>query len=761
MNIIRNQALLWRFALALALASAPICMAAGEPKAHVDHEGNPLPPEAVARVGSTRLRPGGMIRALAYTADGKTIVSATLEGSIQLWDAGTGKLRHTANIPEKAAYRQVLAVEGKIIHLFFSPGVYRALDADTGKELRQVKLADAANPAFTAMTPDGTTLAITYGDGTLRLIDLTNGKTSLTLKLDGDEIYSLAFSRDGKLLALGDAAGQVRLLDAATGNVRVQIPTPLKAVQHLAFAPDGKKLLTTGYVEEPAIVWNVPAGTELCRLAWDAKWLVFCSAFSPDSRCVALGSHQRYLPLYDVATGKEVRRFGPQSSSLCLAFTADGKTLAAGSNAGEIGQWEVATGKRLPASAEPLGGVQALRFTDGGKHLLVAGTAHAVYEWKTGRLVRQYPAAPTEVADSAALSPDGSLLAFQERGGRLVLWNTNTGKEQCSFKNAGSFWFAPLFTPDGKRLMAADWGGPIRVWDVAASNLLHELKSHTAFASALAVSSDGRWLASASNVGRNRDQAVRLWDLQTGHLLHQFLSDRDDLQRLAFSADGSVLAVTAMGSHRSKLAATVFLVDVATGTTRQSLPCDKVPALSLAFSPDSRTLATGSFAGPLCLWELATGKERHRFGGHAGEVTAVVCSADGTLLAASSSDAPLLIWDVYGKHATPPAPRPPMKVSACGRIWRARTRRLRFSPFAASLAMLAPLSRCCARLKPAEAADAKRLQQWLKDLDSEEFDVRQAADAELAKLGDRIETPLRQRLKPGSRWRRNGGCRRC
>lgn len=275
-------------------------------------------------------------------------------------------------------------MEGKIIHLFFSPGVYRALDADTGKELRQVKLADAANPAFTAMTPDGTTLAITYGDGTLRLIDLTNGKTSLTLKLDGDEIYSLAFSRDGKLLALGDAAGQVRLLDAATGNVRVQIPTPLKAVQHLAFAPDGKKLLTTGYVEEPAIVWNVPAGTELCRLAWDAKWLVFCSAFSPDSRCVALGSHQRYLPLYDVATGKEVRRFGPQSSSLCLAFTADGKTLAAGSNAGEIGQWEVATGKRLPASAEPLGGVQALRFTDGGKHLLVAGTAHAVYEWKTG-----------------------------------------------------------------------------------------------------------------------------------------------------------------------------------------------------------------------------------------------------------------------------------------------------------------------------------------------------------------------------------------
>lgn len=72
-----------------------------------------------------------------------------------------------------------------------------------------------------------------------------------------------------------------------------------------------------------------------------------------------------------------------------------------------------------------------------------------------------------------------------------------------------------------------------------------------------------------------------------------------------------------------------------------------------------------------------------------------------------------------------------------------------------------PRCRAAARLKPAEAADAKRLQQWLKDLDSEEFDVRQAADAELAKLGDRIETPLRQCLKPGSRWRRNGGCRRC
>src|SRR5215210_7416248 len=58
---------------------------------HVDHEGNPLPKEAVARLGSARLRTGGIIRGLGYSADGKTIVSTSTDDTLRWWDAGTGK----------------------------------------------------------------------------------------------------------------------------------------------------------------------------------------------------------------------------------------------------------------------------------------------------------------------------------------------------------------------------------------------------------------------------------------------------------------------------------------------------------------------------------------------------------------------------------------------------------------------------------------------------------------------------------------------
>jgi hypothetical protein len=173
---------------------------------------------------------------------------------------------------------------------------------------------------------------------------------------------------------------------------------------------------------------------------------------------------------------------------------------------------------------------------------------------------------------------------------------------------------------------------------------------------------------------------------------------------------------------------------------------------NLAFSPDARTLVTGDFDGQgLRLWEIATGKERWQFRGHTTGISSVVWSSDGALLASSSNDAPAFVWNVYGKQVGERLPSNPWTAEQSEKQWKklcgpdARVAFEAIRDLIRNSDSAIPLLRT--RLKPAEPLDPKRLKQWLQDLDGDAFEARQAAFAELGRLGDRIEAPLRQALK--------------
>lgn len=119
----------------------------------------------------------------------------------------------------------------------------------------------------------------------------------------------------------------------------------------------------------PVSIWNLRDGKEVQRLTHPFK-LAVSAAFSPDGKRVAIGGGRWGLVLWDVETGKEVRRLSPQGGVSKIAFSPNGKTLATASPRGAIRLWDTATGKLLPASADAdVQDVRHLRFSADGKRL--------------------------------------------------------------------------------------------------------------------------------------------------------------------------------------------------------------------------------------------------------------------------------------------------------------------------------------------------------------------------------------------------------
>ena len=738
----------WAIAVATAREQRPAVPGKPAPPPRVDLYGDPLPAGALVRLGTIRFRHDGRMLAVAYAADGKSLVTASEDRTVRRWDA----------------------VTGKELKRFPAPGIV-ALSAD--------------GTLFVSVDPDDPKAK---KDRTIRLWNTVTNQEAGRFEwlgrygdLGSANRLHAAFSRDGRTLAVGSyVANAILLWDVARGREIRRIE--YVGLNCLALAPDGKTLLTGS----DNVLWDVASGNKLRSLSVRYSYgSTAAAAFSADGRTLAVGGGDASVLLFDVATGRQLHQlkglgksFGGAGGRVnSLAFSADGKTLAVGSNDWTVRLWDVAAGKQLHQLIGPTfgnigdhGSVHSVAFAPDGKTVAAASNVPMLRVWETasGREVLPPASGHRDTILALVYSPDGKRLASASTDLTVRIWDAATGQELRQLRGHPGSINGLAFSPDGRHLVSA--GGyndeTLRWWDATTGQSLRVLKA--GYANGVAYAPDGKAVATAGSDG------VRLWDAATGTALRRFPGRAS---HVSFSSDGRRLsdgthiwdlaggeltaelktAKEVVFSPDWKLAAAAGEVGFGTGTYSarllevvtdkevHTLAKEKAWIGSAAFSPDGRTVATAERTG-IRLWETATGKEIRRLTGASQSwYYALAFAPDGRTLASANSDTTVLIWTVPPAGEQQPAAAPsPAELSG---LWDRLASGDAAQGFAAIVRLVrAPQSSVPFlkdRVRPVTAPGAERLRQLIADLDNNRFAVREKASRELEQLGELAEPALR------------------
>ena len=527
-----------------------------------------------------QIDPGGhkaLISDVTFTPDGRYLVSASNDKLIRVWDLETGKTVRTLRGQIGAGH------EGKIFAMALSPdgrwlaaagfmGIsgnepIRLYDFTSGKlvtllkghtnvvsalafspdnrylvsgsgdnnaiiwnleskplDLDGSKLSGHTDRIYAvAFTPDSQRVVTGSLDHSLRLWQVQDGGLISTLKGHTNKVRSVAISPQEDIIASGSRDYTIRLWDGRTGQFIKTLANQGTQVGSLSFSPDGRYLVS-GVSSAPTNchVWSIPDGKEIVTYRGHDN-IVLATAVSPDGRVVATGGgNNQEIHLWSLRDGKLQQRLsGVGAAIFVVGFSFDGKTLAwgkkdVGSSNAQSEPFEYTI--TLPAKSKGLDSKQFL-----GTPRKLSGSyrafSRAQDKWRDWTL-RTRKGGNYDRQAILDIRQQNRTVASIERG-------ATDGYDHRSY----------TFTPDGERIISGGMAGVLTAYN-RDGNKLGDFVGHTGDIWAVAVSSDGRLLASGS-----ADQTVRLWDIET----------RENLLTLFHGSDDEWVAWTPTGHYTASV----------------------------------------------------------------------------------------------------------------------------------------------------------------------------------------------------------------
>jgi WD40 repeat protein len=432
---------------------------------------------------------GAGITALAFSPDGKYLISAGSFEPIRVWDVLLAKEALQIGTPNSSSRALALSPDGMTIASGGAGNSVYLWEMRTGKEL--ARLSGHRGPiSAIAFSLDGETVASGSLDFTVRLWQVKTARHLHALKGHKHWITALCFSRDGKTVLTGSWKDSLRFWDVATGEEVRQQEGHKSAVLALGFSPEGKSLVSLGY-DQTLRHWDLASRRELSvdRISCPD---IQCGAFSLDTANFAIADTKTRILLRHSGTVVDLDRMSVDKEIFSLAVSPDGKTVASGHQGGCVLR-EASTGKVL-CEFEDDGFVSALAFSPHGK-TIASGSAASVsirdgggaelggrktsgvklWDSLTGRLLRRFldcdaqiePRAGLQCGISAiAFSANGMLLAFAASDKSIRLCDIPSGRELLCLTGQENAITCLSFSPDSRFLASGKEDTSILIWDV-------------------------------------------------------------------------------------------------------------------------------------------------------------------------------------------------------------------------------------------------------------------------------------------------------
>lgn len=464
------------------------------------------------------------------------------------------------------------------------------------------KVAVLANTGFTSasFSLNGDRVLLARGDG----IHAWSSSTGL---VSGDwalpvELVSQAVTPVVRAVR-ADAADQiiaasfhsdVLLFDQRSGRLRTRLsPAHRGAVAGISLTPDGRRVASRGF-DQVMNLWDTDSGEHIARFEHGGS-VISSIALTNDGKRIATCEESGVLRVIDVVPTGARRQLGAARNTVHrVRYSSDGALVASASSDGTVQAWRTAD-DTLAWSSVGEASLSALAFHPSGVRLAVAAHSGPIEVLD----LNATPIGPrVHFADAPPFvtwigySPDGRLLVALSGEPWCQLIDGETGQTVGRLEGHAGRVIDATFLRDGAVLYTVGADGELIAWDLATRRAAFRTGPCGAMMRAVAISPDGRTIATGSD-----DRIIRLWDSTSGALRQTILGARQHIFELAFHPDGNVL----FSCGRDPV---VQVWDVRSGRELAVLDGHRDMVMSLALSPDGSVLVTTGADRQILKWNF-------------------------------------------------------------------------------------------------------------------------------------------------------------
>jgi WD40 repeat protein/predicted Ser/Thr protein kinase len=492
-----------------------------------------------------------LVSSVAFSPDGKRIVSGGYDNTLKVWDA------------------------------------------ESGGEVMTLRGHDNSGLSV-AFSPDGKRIVSGSDDKTLKVWDAESGGEVMTLRGHQEGVQSVAFSPDGKRIVSGSNDNTLKVWDAESGSEVMTLRGHQPWVSSVAFSPDGKRIVSGGY-DNMLKVWDVESGSEVMTLRGH-EGEVLSVALSPDGKRIVSGSADKTLKVWDAESGGEVMTLrGHEGYVVSVAFSPDGKRIVSGSADNTLKIWDAESGGEVMTLRGHEGYVMSVAFSPDGKRIVSGSVDKTLKVWdaESGGEVMTLQGREGVRLSVAAFSPDGRRIVSGSYDKTLKVWDAESGSEVMILRGHEEGVNSVAFSPDGKRIVSGSDDNTLKVWDAESGGEVMTLRGHGERVDSVAFSPDGKRIVSGSY-----DKTIKIWDAESGREVMTLRGHEEGVNSVAFSPDGKRIV---SGSWD-----TLKVWDAESGSEVMTLRGHQEGVNSVAFSPDGKRIVSEGFDGTLKVWGAAS-----------------------------------------------------------------------------------------------------------------------------------------------------------